>query len=648
MSQAQKNTTSTEVDKDEYISDSESGGRGNYSSNQAYLTYVFKEDLFQKLDRLIETGKFADGLIINMTQVGFSIPMETLYKFAFYAQRILRSQGVLIFVKADGAITLTKDDTSGGLTLNVYDSPFGIFARHPLLADYVCATVAGIDRRRLREGGSTLASHILYNSTPVLTEAGRGIKDDFSLPAPQNWVLQLVDDYSSVESIMRTLEKQSQIPQDEMLRTIQELEAQKFIFPIFPRIQFLSNCYHNRKRFRLGRYLVASGYLTEAQLQELLEQQEEEGWGRTQRTYLGLLAVRAGYINTRALDILLDDQFLYGGYGSEKNADGSKDTRSINIESVRDSMIGSLGAIDGAGVLQSLATAARTGVLTVENRHKVFSIAFSNGQPTHAKLNRLCGYNAATEFLVEWNEGIFVFKDKASDEDFTDECRLKYSLNKLLLDSALFQDQSKQILNKMPGGKNCVLERVWNFDALWHKIENESMKFGDNTPISKEDKTNIFNLVKLIDGLTTLDEVIRLFDHWPAYMVLRSVEVLFQRNLVIVQKSSLFRPLTIFQKITQELTPIFGPEKNKDLLDSSLHYVHGDSIATKRFHIDHEGRVSVNLSLVKQSGASASAVLLELRRWMEAYLAYCRREVDTTVIDTIVTRVIDSQKYTVD
>ena len=86
-------------------------------------------------------------------QTGFSVPLDELVKFSLYAKRLLKPQGVLLFVKADGAITLTKDDPGGGLTFNVYDSPFGIFARHPMLADYVCATVSGIDRRRLRGGG---------------------------------------------------------------------------------------------------------------------------------------------------------------------------------------------------------------------------------------------------------------------------------------------------------------------------------------------------------------------------------------------------------------------------------------------------------------------------------------------------------------
>lgn len=618
--------------------------RGYFGAAQTFLTYSYRENLFAQLDRLVEAGKTVDGLIIDLMQTGFSLPLDALAKFAQYAKRLLKPSGVLLFVKADGAITLSKDDSSGGLTLNVYDSPFGIFARHPLLADYVCATVSGIDRRRLRGGGSTLATHILYNSVPVVREEGKVIKGDFSLPAPQNWVLQLVDDYSSVESIVRTLEARNQLPADETLRILQEMESQRFIYPIFARVQFLSNCYHNRKKFRLGRYMVAAGILTENELQELLELQQEEGWGKQQKTYLGLLAVRQGYLTTRELEVLLDDQYLYGGYNVDRMKDSNGKERAVNSDSMRDSMIGSLGAIDTAGLLQSLSTAKKTGLLTVENRDKSCTIAFNLGKPTHAKMNKLVGIDAMTEFLVDWSEGIFVFKDKAVSTEIDDSCTFTQSLDKILLDSALAQDQVNQILSGLPSGKNTILERVWNFETLWTKANERPLQYIDETSPSERDKQNILDLVQLIDGLSTIDEVIRSHESWPGHMIMKAIQLLIDNKLVSIQQASLFRPLTVFQKITAEIQDVIGKEDNRSILEASLHYVHGDSPASNRFNIDHEGRVSVNLSQVKRTGAPVSAVLLELRRWMEAYLAYCRRQSDPAIIDEIVTRIIDTHR----
>ena len=610
-----------------------------FASTLSFLTYSYRETLFAELERLVECGKTFDGLIIDLMQTGFSLPLEALVKFSQYAKRLLKQQGVLLFVKADGALTLTKDDPGGGLTFNSYDSPFGIFARHPMLADYVCATVAGLDRRRLRGGGSTLANHILFTSMPVLTDEGKRVKDKFALPAPQSWVLQMIDDYSSVESITRALESQHHLPSDETLRIMQELESAQLIFPVFSRIQFLANCYHNRKAFRLGRYMVASGILTESQLQELLEKQAEEGLGRGQKTYLGLLAVRAGYLNTRELESLLDDQYLYGGY--HKKAEDDPNGARMNVETMRDSMIGSLGAIDTAGLLQSFATAKKTGLLTVENRDKALIVSFESGKPTHARMNRLRGYEAMIEFLVAWTEGIFVFRDKGVTQELDSTCTLTQPIDRMLLDAALAQDQVNQVLATLPGGRNTILERVWNFETLWFKLESSPLRYLDETTVSEGDKRAIVELVNLIDGLSTLDEVIKSYDVWPGHMIVKSVALLLEHKLVNVQQASLFRPISVFQRISVELQKIVGREDNRAILHASLHYVHGESAAANRFHIDNEGRVSVNLSQVKSSGAPVSAVILELRRWMEAYLAYCRRQIDPATVDNIVAKIVN-------
>jgi hypothetical protein len=615
-----------------------------FSPSLSFLTYSYRENLFGEFERLVDANKTFDGLIIDLVQTGFSLPLEDLVKFSGYAKRLLKQQGVLLFVKNDGAITLTRDDPGGGLTFNAYDSPFGIFARYPMLADYVCATVAGIDRRKLRGGGSTLANHILYTSMPVLTDQGRRVKSQFTLPAPQSWVLSMIDDYSTVESMTRNLEARHQLPADETMRLLQEVEAQGLIFPIFARIQFLANCYHNRKPFRLGRYLVAAGILTEQHLQELLERQQEEGWGKSQKTFLGLLAVRAGYINTRELEVLLDDQYLYGGYHKKADEEGNPgNSRGVNIETMRDSMIGSLGAIDAAGLLQSLSTAKKTGLLTVENREKAFVISYSAGKPMHARMNKLKGPDALTEFLVSWTEGIFVFRDKGTSQELDDQCTLKQSLDKALLDAALFQDNLVKTLSTLPAGRNSILERVWNFETLWTKLTTKPLKYGDESPVKDADKAHMAELATLIDGLSTVDEVIKAFDIWPSHMIIKSIQFFLDQKLLNIQQASLFRPLSIFQRVAAELQKSLGRAENKALLEASLHYVHGASPSAARFNIDQEGRVSLNLNEVKRSGAPVSSVILELRRWMEAYLAYCRRQIDPQLVDNTVARVVNAE-----
>ncbi|HMY54207.1 MAG TPA: DUF4388 domain-containing protein, partial [Candidatus Obscuribacter sp.] len=301
--------------------------------------------------------------------------------------------------------------------------------------------------------------------------------------------------------------------------------------------------------------------------------------------------------------------------------------------------------IDTAGLLQSLATAKKTGLLTVDNRDKTIIVAFESGRPTHARLNKLRGYEAMVEFITTWAEGIFVFRDKGRSEELDDTARLSQSLDRLLLDSALYQDQMAQIIAGFPQGRDSILERVWNFEALWIQMHSQPLKYMDESAVLAEDRRRISELAGFIDGLSTLDEVVKSYDNWTTHMIFKGIYLLVQLRLANIQQGSLFRPLTIFQKITEELQPMIGPEDNKMLLNSSLHYVHGDSQAKTRFHIDHEGRISVNLSQMKRSGVPVSAVLLELRRWMEAYLAYCRRQLDSNeskIVDDIVARVINT------
>lgn len=579
-----------------------------------------------------------DGLIIDLMQTGFTLPLETLVKFSFYAQRLLNQDGVLLFVKADGAISLTKDDPGGGLTFNTYDSPFGIFTRYPMLADYVCATVGGIDRRRLQAGGNTLANHILYTSIPVLTALGLKTKGEFSLVAPHHWVIQAIDDYTTIEVITRLMESHQRLAADESMRIIQELESQNLIFPIFPRIQFLANCYRNRKPFRLGRYMVAANIITEAQLRELLEKQAEEGWGTSQKTYLGLLAVRAGLITSRELEVLLDDQYLYGGYHKK-----SDDRASASMDTVRDSIIGSLGATDPSSLLQSLSAGNKTGLLTVEKPDKIFIVAFQQGKPTLARLHKLKGHEALTEFLTTWSDGIFVFKDKSTSQDLDTECSLSKPLDRILIDAAVCQDHMTKILNSIPQGRSAILERVSNFETLWKTLCEQELTYVDDGPLTTKDKETMSKLSSLVDGFSTLDEVIRSFDIWPAHKTIKAIKLLTEKNLVKIQNASLLRPLSIFQRIASELQNTMGQEENRELLIASLQYVHGHSDAASRFIVDSLGRISLNLSQAKHSEKSLSNVILELRHWMEAYLVYCKKKIPTEIVDKIVVAVVNSE-----
>ncbi len=627
-----------------FSSNSDNDGNENHSvvSAFAFQTYTYKDNIFFNLDKLIEQGKSLDGIVIDLLNVGFSITMEEMVKFSIYAKKLLKQQGVLLFVKYDGAVTFSKDEASGALNFNAYDSPSGIFTRYPMLANHVCATVKNIDRRRWHAGSTSLANHILFNSIPVLTSKGSIAKSSFGLPTQLNWIIQLIDNYSTVESIIAQMEKNQRIESDEVLRLIQEIESLGLIFPMFKRVQFLSGCYRNRKAFRLGRYLVASGILSEGQLQELLEKQEEEGWGKAQKTFLGVLAVRAGFISTRELEVLLEDQYLYGGYNKvSDNASGNNKLSSF--EAMKDSMMGSLNAIEPSSLLQSLSTAGKSGMLTVENLNNIILIKFSNGKVTHAKYANFKSNDAIVQFLMSWSEGIFIFKDKADNKELDASCKLEGQLDKLLLDCAVLKDEGQKFISELPAGLKTVLERVWNFNEIWTSQRNKTMFYVDGSKIPELDKEKIENLIKLIDGFTTIEEVIKKFNEWSEFKILKAIQFLLFNKLLNIQQASLYQPLSIFQSIVVELKEIIGVKDNKAILEASLYYVHGDSPVSQCFYVDTENRISINLSHVKSANLAMTHVLVDLRKWLEAYIAYCRRHVDETIVDRIVNQTIKTK-----
>lgn len=605
-----------------------------------FLTLPYADTIYTQLEKLQKDGKTFDGLIIDLMATGFSMQVDQLATFITFGKKLLNPHGVMLFIKSDSAISLSRDDLGGGLVINVFDNPYGALSRYPLLAYHAFATVDGIDEKRVMSSGGALSNHILLSSIPVLTAAGKKAKGEYTLPVTQNWVVQLIDDYSSLESILYKLESRQMLTSQETLGVVQSLEKEGLIFPIFSRIDFLGNCYKSGKPFRLGRYLVACGIITQSQLQELLERQQEEGWGDSKRALLGVLAVRAGYINMRELQVLLADQYLYGGYHRLLDESLPGISEMLDVNTVRDSLIGSLGAIDPPGLLQSLSTAGKSGLLSSEDEDQTLLVMFINGKPTHAKMNELRGMDALIEFITSWTDGIFVFREKGQSLELDKTTELRVTLDRILLDSALFHDHINQVLNGLPQGRDSILERAKDFEQRWNQLADTPLLYLDETEVTLEDREQISRLAFHMNGLSTINEVVRSFHSWPTHCVIRAIDVLLRNGLLVHQTSSLFKPLNVFQKIVLRLREMIGSEENKVLLHSSLHYALGDSSAKDRFQIDQEGYVNVNLSKLKNSGVAATVVLQELRQWMEAYLAYCRQKVEPSVVDFVVATII--------
>lgn len=610
------------------------------SLKPVFLTLPYNENLFSSLEKLVTSEKQLDGLIIDLMQTGFSLPLESLSKFMLYGNKLLNHDGLLLLIKPDGALCLAKDDPAGGFSISLYDSPLGFTSRYPEFAEYARSSVLGIDPRYIRNFNYTLARHVLGASFPILTAEGKKQRQNYTLDLSQNRIVQLIDDYTSVEAILHTLETRHSQSTEETLQRLRELEAAGLIFPLFSRVDFLAKCYQNKKPFRLGRYMVESGIISEAQLQLLLEQQQEEQLDSPEHTLLGIMAVKAGYITTRMLQSMLVDQFLYGGNRRHPQSELSGVSENSAMESMRDSMIGTLGAMDTPGLLQSLGTANKTGLLTIEDRDKVLLLEVLDGRPISAKMNKLRGHEALLEFVTTWTDGIFVFKDKGSSSELDQSCQITRNLSRILLDAALCQDHIQTILNFLHQGQKTVLERRGNFDQSWQLINSKPLYFIDETEVTPEDRLSISHLATLIDSFRSVEEIVKSFDIWPSHRVLKALYLLLEQDLVAVQTGNLFGPLAVFQKIVLDVEALIGRDANKVILQASLYFVHGDSTSADRFQIDQYSRISVNMNHIQHAGEPVTAVLVELRQWMEAYLGYCRQKVAAETIDALVSAAV--------
>jgi hypothetical protein len=613
------------------------------SNSPSFLTISYEKNIFSSLDKLVQQGCLLDGLVIDLTATGFTLTLENVCTFILYAKKLLHPQGVFLFVKSGGSISLVKDDPAGGLNINLHDSPLGIFMRSPLLAEHVYATINGIEKVRPSYDGSSLANHIFLTTVAVLTRKGHSELAQEKLPIKLNWFLQLVDGYRTLEGIHIDLKRQHHLDWMDFLTLVQQADSSGFIFPVFARAEFLAKCYENKKAFRFGRYLVASGVVSEAQLMGLLEQQKDNHNGKNGSQLLGDLALARGLISARQLELLLADQYLYGGYRGENREKALLTTASIQSAGVCDSMIGNLGAIDTPGLLQSLSTAGKTGLLTVDSQGRTLSVAFLDGKVTHAKLGRLRGKDALVEFATGWSEGIFVFRDKVLSADLVDDCKVASGLNRILLDSALCQDHIAEILAGFNGGGNIVLECAEDFEQLVAVLRAGEPQLIDETVPGVEEWRIIGELSQLIDGITPLEEIIRNFDIWPSHKILKAVYLLSQSGLLHEQKENLFRPLKRFQLIVQAISDHLGVEDSKVLLQSSLHYSLGQAGLECRFRISSKGQISVDISQMRASGESVAEIVAQLRKWMEAYLSYCKQRLEPLVVEEIIQNVLQEQ-----
>jgi len=232
-------------------------------------------------------------------------------------------------------------------------------------------------------------------------------------------------------------------------------------------------------------------------------------------------------------------------------------------------MVGHLGTTDPSNLLQNLATNRETGVLSVEHRDQQFRACFEVGKLTHAKVGKLHGNKAVSEFACAWREGIFVFMQRTPPSDLMLEpSKLTKPLDKLLLDSALAKDNTDVVAKKLSKGFYSVLEKVT--DTEGKMSGGDLIDPQEKKPLKPAEIELMKRVHSHLDGLTSLNNVLRYLGDVTTPEFARIIDLLLHYKLVSTPDTDLMTPLSKFQQLIASISEKIGPELSVALLRLGL------------------------------------------------------------------------------
>jgi diguanylate cyclase (GGDEF)-like protein len=198
---------------------------------------------------------------------------------------------------------------------------------------------------------------------------------------------------------------------------------------------------------------------------------------------------------------------------------------------------GELGVLEPAALLQSLATAQKTGVMTVTDAEdRTFFYSCQSGKPAQARLGALSGDNAVVEFIATFEEGRFNFQERAIDgraKVLDDTFDVKRSLERCLMDGALAVDNMQWGLQILAGlSEPLTYCRESQLDQLLETVSAES------TAITPQEIELIKRMYPTISrGGIKLQEAPRSFPDLPSYMVYRALALMCQAKIITNEKA---------------------------------------------------------------------------------------------------------------
>ena len=258
-------------------------------------------------------------------------------------------------------------------------------------------------------------------------------------------------------------------------------------------------------------------------------------------------------------------------------------------------LVGHLGTTDPSNLLQNIATNRETGVLSVEYKNLQFRAQFEVGKLTHAKVGKVMGNSAVTEFASSWKEGIFVFIQRTPPPDLANEsCKVTKLLDKMLLDAALAKDNTDVVLKKLPRGIDSILEKMEDEKELLNTTLPDPLDA--ERSLTQDDMVTVRRVWESLDGSTTLATVIHYIGNVTTWQAARAVATLQEHKLAMVPAVLLHTPLEKFQLLTSAVTEKIGLELSIAFLRLSLRDSIGYSGRVRVYSIGTGGEVGVDMA----------------------------------------------------
>lgn len=592
-------------------------------SQENVVVLKYGPDLLAELQGLAAGKHLFDAVLIDATACGYLFTAEVLIEAGRLANSLLEVQGALVFLKKDKAIAIVRDTLMGSLTFHIFENHSELFDYSAPLAKHV-QSVLGKNVGFIEES-TDLAQQVLMSTVPVLTHLGIKLKAGMDQPRRRNAVIAAVDNYTPLSTISHRITSQGKMTSEDLMEELKALEQSRAIYPIFNKVPFLVNCFRNQTAFTLKDLMLASHLVTQDQLDEMLF--ELQSMPVKERVTIGPLAVKKGFINTRQLEIALQDQAFYG---QTADSDKVKLVKTSGEETQVQSLVGHLGTTDPSNLLQNIATNRESGVLSVEYKDLQFRAQFEVGRLTQAKVGKVGGNSSVIEFASSWKEGIFVFIQRNPPPDLAKEhCKVTKPLDKLLLDAALAKDNTDAVLKKLPKGINSVLEKVADDAELLETLLEDPQ---EKRAVSKQEMVRAQRVWAAMDGLTSLATAIRYMGDITTSEMTTAVNLLLHHELVKIPKVDLHGPLDKFQQLVVAVGEKIGSELSLAFLRLALRDSIGYSGRARIFTMGAGGEVGVDMAAARSAQTSLSVIIKDIENWQVKYIEYVSQELNREIL----------------